>query len=690
MGGWSSQLLTAIRQSDLTIFSPGIFVLILLSPAFSIFFLNGSNTFLWTNTWNTKQLTQFFYLELGLAAASLFIFFAIYRRYVSSNERNVFHFITWVNRGGVFLISLPLLAVLDVKGMEKNSPFLAMTYVLLASLCLMIAIYHESKRSRFHITEGTERQFIAGLSGLLPVVLLVIFYGSLLAWFSVQNLKHFLVPSFDLAIYDNLLYNTAHGRFLASSLVRGGTHLSAHFDPILLLFSIFYFIKPGSQTILTVQAFWVGSGMIPLFLLARKVHGAKPFIYIFPFVYFLYPPLHGAHMCQFHSVALAIPLILWALYAFIAKRNILYWISIGLLLFTREDMSLVTVFIGIYVIIESKELKQGIITIGLAALYLLSVKFFIMGDAGLLMKASDQAYGYGDYFGDLIPGGQGGVTRLLYSCITNFPFLVKVVLTDKKILFLLLLFLPVLFFPLTTKNRLVLLTYGMTFSLLGTKIPLYSIYFQYVTFSAPFILFLTVYGFSDLRNANWTGNWADNKPPLLSALAAGIVITSLLVSWKFGVLLPNAAFKTGYWPSRHFEKVQEKEELRYQLVNRISKAIPGEASISATRYIMPLLSAHKTINYANRLSSDYLVLDKPRLSSSEKKRLARALERNLYTLVIEALDIAFYKSTGIEDNVDLELGPDLKQPLKVDRSGTLWHPEARDQGPTVARPGGGT
>ena len=73
--------------------------------------------------------------------------------------------------------------------------------------------------------------------------------------------------AFDLGIYDNIMWNTSHGRFLACSLVKSGVHTAAHFDPILVLLVPAYALVPRAETLLVVQTLWLVSGVVPLWFL---------------------------------------------------------------------------------------------------------------------------------------------------------------------------------------------------------------------------------------------------------------------------------------------------------------------------------------------------------------------------------------------------------------------------------------
>ena len=76
---------------------------------------------------------------------------------------------------------------------------------------------------------------------------------------------------FDLGIYDNIMWNTMHGRVLGCDFVRGGNHVTAHVDPVLVLLTPLYALAPGAETLIALQAAAVLSGAAPVFLLALRL-----------------------------------------------------------------------------------------------------------------------------------------------------------------------------------------------------------------------------------------------------------------------------------------------------------------------------------------------------------------------------------------------------------------------------------
>lgn len=98
----------------------------------------------------------------------------------------------------------------------------------------------------------------------------------------------------DLEVFDQALWNTAHGRLYRSSLVGDVNLLSEHFDPLNLLLAGFYLVYPSPLILLATQAIMLGLGAIPLYWLARDRFPGSVLAPLFPILYLLYLPIREA------------------------------------------------------------------------------------------------------------------------------------------------------------------------------------------------------------------------------------------------------------------------------------------------------------------------------------------------------------------------------------------------------------
>src|SRR5690606_2548527 len=146
------------------------------------------------------------------------------------------------------------------------------------------------------------------------------------------------------------------------------------------------------------------------------------------------------------------------------------------------------------------------------------------------------------YYADLIPNkkGTGG---LLLSLFTNPVFVLNHVLTEEKILFLVTVFLPLAMLPLFVRRDRVLLLYGLLFTLLASRSAVYSTHFQYTASILPFAFAVAPVAIRRAAESRATVELGLDGRRLKVGLTVGLLVAACAVSWKFGGLLPNDAFK---------------------------------------------------------------------------------------------------------------------------------------------------
>jgi len=552
------------------------------------------------------------------------------------------------------LLACPPLAALAVEAPQTKSeqPFFTLALIAVVAAVGAFAGYRFARAEAARGEPATQRR--RWLLGLLCVVAAVLAYGVAFSHFSIANLRNFIVPSFDLAIYDNLVWNTSHGHFLATSLIKGGTHMGAHFDPLLVALSPFYRLSPRAETLLIIQSVWLASGAIPLYLLtARVLRGAGAGI-VLAGAYLLHPGLHGINIYEFHSLALVVPLVVWCLFFLERDSARGYWIALALICLTREDMPLLACGIGLYAADAKGKVRRGLVTIGCALLYFALVKTFVMAESGVFMSGQGDSYGYGYYFEQMIPYEGGGAKEILLSVFTNPVFTLRVISEPAKLFFLALVLLPCCFLPLFARRAWQLLGYGLAFCLLASVPGPHTIYTQYGSVLLPFAMVLTPLGLARLTESRWIAALRLEPRRLRGALLVGVALAASLTSWKFGAFIENPAFRIGnLWQPAHFRTAKSlaDERAQYEFAMRAIALIPPTASVSATRYLMPLVSNRQEVrNFNVGANTDYLLVRKQSLSKAAyRKRFEARLSDPRYELVMSGEGIYLLKRVADAD-----------------------------------------
>ncbi len=125
--------------------------------------------------------------------------------------------------------------------------------------------------------------------------------------------------SWDLGIYEQALWTTAHGRvfYEAPDFESSGTgsFLQVHSAFVLYALVPLYALLPSPLTLFAVQAALVASAAYPLFLFARDATGASRYALATGLLYLAWAPLVSATLYDFHVEAflpLEIFALLWA------------------------------------------------------------------------------------------------------------------------------------------------------------------------------------------------------------------------------------------------------------------------------------------------------------------------------------------------------------------------------------------
>lgn len=170
---------------------------------------------------------------------------------------------------------------------------------------------------------------------------------------------------FDLGTYEQVIWNTAHGRLFATSNFKyTDSHLGA--DVILMeaIIAVPYALVPSTYTLLFLETVAVALGAIPLYLLGRRHLGPIAALAIV-FAYLIYVPLHFLNLYEFQPRAFALGLMFLLFYLLDVKNLRGYILTILLLLTTRTDVALIVGMMGVYAWLHHKPRKFILSSLGL-------------------------------------------------------------------------------------------------------------------------------------------------------------------------------------------------------------------------------------------------------------------------------------------------------------------------------------
>ena len=545
------------------------------------------------------------------------------------------------------LIALPILPALTLQKIEQDSPKQTFFYIAIFAAFAGAGVYAWSKaapRDDADLGPSEARQRTHRILAGVAVGAIWATYAIFFSRLSIVNHHAFNTRTIDLGYYDNIFYQSIHGRPLGCSLIKAGYHGSAHFDPILVVLSPLYLLYPRAEMLLVLQAVWLGAGVVPVYLIAYEKLGRRAPAVVLAAMYALYPALHGANMYEFHSLSLLSSILLWLIYFLEKGAKRAYYLVLIPALLCREDVALILCFISVYAIISRRPgfARLGWTTIAVSLIYFAIVKRFFMTSADIFMSGKD-SLSFAYYYEDLIPN-KNGVAGIIVSVVTNPLFVVKTMVAEPKIVYLLTLFLPLCFLPFLAKTSRVMLSYGLLFTLLATRTAVFSPAFQYSATLIPFAFALTPIALRQVEDSALPAQLGLDARRLTKALLGAALVSSLLVSWKFGGYLENHFFHGGF--SRVARGLTPAEKETYAWVDKTVASIPDGASVGTTNKLGCHVSNRKdVVFYPGHGPTDYMFVDESEITGGYLDEHNKAVKQGKIVLVARLQKMALFKST---------------------------------------------
>jgi uncharacterized membrane protein len=218
--------------------------------------------------------------------------------------------------------------------------------------------------------------------GLALAIVLALAWGAAFAVLAIRKHHSFHSNAYDLGLQQHVVWNTSHGRWFEYTYMVAFSpdlvnHLGDLVNLILLPIAALYFAHDGPGTRLVVQALAVASGVVPLFLVARRRIACDGPALVLASLYLLHPALQAALLFDFHPIVLAAPLFLRAYFFATVRRDGWLVVASILLLATQENAALVVALLGIPVALEGRR-RAGAALVATGVAWLATCYFAIL------------------------------------------------------------------------------------------------------------------------------------------------------------------------------------------------------------------------------------------------------------------------------------------------------------------------
>jgi uncharacterized membrane protein len=350
------------------------------------------------------------------------------------------------------------------------------------------------KRSLSARERGLFRVRLLDKAGLPVTLCLALIYTVYFSSLCLRKYQAYAYSDFDLAIYQQVLYNTAQGDLFYSS-IRWGVFFKDHLSIILAFLVPFFTLFHEPEFLLVLQSLFIGAGAVPLFLLASKKLNAT-FGVAFAAAYVLYPPLAHANLFEFHPGKLGIPLMIWALYYFFERRFPPFFAFLVLAVLCREDISFAAFLLGFYALWHNWCETGRPFSAGRRKWVLGPAVFgfvYIVVAFKVVIPHFNPEGGY-IYFRSLYGKWGSSMVEVVFGVLSNPREVLATIFADAQLKYLFHLFSPTLFLSMFSPLLLFVAAPFFAANLLSSSPTTYGIYFQYTSSLVPFIFVSAVLG----------------------------------------------------------------------------------------------------------------------------------------------------------------------------------------------------
>jgi uncharacterized membrane protein len=307
---------------------------------------------------------------------------------------------------------------------------------------------------------------------------------------AVVHYAVFQTPHADLGNMVQSIWNTLHGHFLESTTLDGHqrSRLGYHVDPFLLLFAPLLWIWSNPVLLPVVQVLAVASGALPVFWLARKHLNSSRAGAHFALAYLLYPATQFNTFTissSFHSVAMAVPLVLFAIWFLDEDRLVVFSLVALLACTTKEEIPLAVGCLGIWYAVGKGRRLFGLSVFAVG----LGITLF-----NFLWVIPHYAPNGTNAFAGRYTAVGGTPRGVVHKLFTDPGAFVHAVATGHKALYLVLLFVPFLGLWLLEPLLFLGALPDLAINLLSSKSDQTSIPFHWTAGIIPFVVAASIFG----------------------------------------------------------------------------------------------------------------------------------------------------------------------------------------------------
>jgi len=441
--------------------------------------------------------------------------------------------------------------------------------------------------------------------------------------------------SYDMAIYDQVVWNISQGRWFQTSLeYYVHNFLGDHLSLGLTFLAPLYWVFGSPWVLILLQPLAMALAGLPVFWWAKKKLGPGSALST-GLAYLIFTPAIYVIAIDFHDIVLAAPLLSFAAYFMMrgdARRFALFAFPA---LLVKEEVGLLVSILGLYWLIGRRQHVFGAGTAVLGLAWALVAMTVIIPSFN-----SDGQYYY------LARNTSLGVsqTEFILSFLRAPGEAISHVFTPEKTKYLLHLLTPLGFIPLLGPGLLVLVSPTLGYLLLRAESPQFLLITQYAAPIVPFLFYATIRGMARLGGGRRA-----------AAVSAALLVASIA---SFYYQSPGPL-------SRNFVPERYTVSARALMAKEIMAGIPLEAGVVAQTDLVPHLSQRQLVHMFPEVPSydrvDYVLLDR----KGNRYPLAGSDEAYEQVVAEVAADPRFTQSEERDGFVLLKRSDEVPIPLEA-------------------------
>lgn len=454
------------------------------------------------------------------------------------------------------------------------------------------------------------------------------------------RLNHFM-NGFDIAFYQQAIWNTTQGRFLQVSATDFSNSLFGT-DVILIyaLMSPFYALIPTTLTLLIIETIIVAAGALPIYWLAKERLASGWLGIALALIYLLLPAVQNGNLYELRERPMAGAFLLFAFYFWQKKRLTCFIIAAVLALCCRPENGLVLIMLSLYASLSKPFEWRFVLTP-----ILLGLTWF----AAALLLIQFATGGSGFALGSTFAGGSPLAVPI--NLLTNPALgLQQLFPTPQilygKLLYLPLLLLPLAFLPLRRPLPLLMALPSIGLNLLANEqrqLQWTPFDYHYQGSIVPWLIIATIFS---LENFIMQKSWLTTLTLIALTLTISMnIATNLLI-----LELPGVPPVKHGWAA--ILRNSTRNDARWEIGQTMLKKVPNDAPIAITNLWAIQIEPRRGLWYFAKRNlyslhpaqaAQYVFADTSRPDSDETRFVEELLQQNDWQIIANQAGYALLK-----------------------------------------------